>query len=418
LFRIDRPALIRYHASWIVPIGAPPIRDGWVGIENGRIVVCGANADRGGTIASDALDIDLGEAAILPGLVNAHTHLELSYLRGRVLAGPTFVSWIRALMATRRDYPDPDAPEILAGIADGIAEAIRCGTAVVGDICNTWATCAPLGASALDGVVFYEILGFNPDDPIALVDRALAAIHAASSAHGVRTSLAAHAPYSVAPAVLRAISAAVETDGLPACSVHLSESAEEVEFVRTGGGPWRVLLGDFGVWNPAWLVPGVSPVQYLDDQGFLGSRVLAIHGTQMTADDLQRLAARRATLVACPRSNVHTGAGSPPIEQFYASGVQVAVGTDSLASTADLNVFSELAMLRTLARAVPAALLLDSATRQGARALGLDTDFGTIAAGKRARLISVTVPSGVDDVEEYLVSGIEPEQITWLTADG
>jgi len=94
------------------------------------------------------------------------------------------------------------------------------------------------------------------------------------------------------------------------------------------------------------------------------------------------------------------------------------VGTDSLASTADLNIFSELATMRTLARRVPAALLLDSATRQGARALGLDTDFGTITAGKRARLISVTVPSGVDDVEEYLVSGIDSEQIAWLSADG
>ena len=86
--------------------------------------------------------------------------------------------------------------------------------------------------------------------------------------------------------------------------------------------------------------------------------------------------------------------GTPPIEQFYTSGVQVAVGTDSLASTADLNLFSELAMMRTLARGVPAALLLDSATRQGARALGLDVDYGTIAPGKRARLISVNVPPG------------------------
>ena len=228
------------------------------------------------------------------------------------------------------------------------------------------------------------------------------------------TSLAAHAPYSVAPAVFRAIAAAVERAGLSTCSVHLSESAAEVEFMRTGAGPWRTLLEDLGVWNSAWVAPGVSPVQYLDDQGFLTSRAMAVHGVQMTAADLLRLAERRATLVACPRSNAYTGAGTPPIEAFYTSGVDVAIGTDSLASTADLNVFSELALMRTLAPGVPASMLLDSATRQGARALGLDTDLGTIAPGKRARLISVKVPPRIDDVEEYLVSGVDPEQIAWL----
>ena len=148
--------------------------------------------------------------------------------------------------------------------------------------------------------------------------------------------------------------------------------------------------------------------EYLDESGFLDARVLAVHGVQMSAADLARLAARGATLVTCPRSNGHTGAGAPPIEDFYASGVRVAVGTDSLASAPDLNVFAELAAMRALAPSVPAAALLDSATRQGARALGFDADYGTIEPGKRARLLAVDIPAGVDDVEEYLVSGIQP----------
>jgi cytosine/adenosine deaminase-related metal-dependent hydrolase len=197
----------------------------------------------------------------------------------------------------------------------------------------------------------------------------------------------------------------------------VAESPEEVEFLRTGEGPWRALLEDLGVWNPAWIAPGVSPVQYLDGLGLLSPRALAVHGVQMSAVDLDRLAARRTTLVTCPRSNAYTGAGIPPIERFYASAVPIAVGTDSLASTPDLNVFMELAAIRALARDVPASRLLDSATRQGARALGLDADYGTIAPGKRARLIGVTLPPGVDDVEEYLLSGVQPEQIAWLTAD-
>lgn len=406
--------MIRCRAAWVLPISEPPVRDGWVVLDGGRIVASGAGDGRGEASVAQAPELDLGHVAILPGLVNAHTHLELSYLRDRIPAGPAFVGWIRAVMGARRGYADPQAPEILAGIDFGIAESIRCGTAVVGDISNTLVTGEPLAASALDGVVFSEIIGFNPADPIALVDQALGPVRAANALNPGRATLAAHAPYSVAPGVLRGITAAIAGDGLPACSIHLAESREEVEFIRTGGGPWRQLLEDFGVWNPVWTAPGVSPVQYLDDLGFLNARVMAIHGVQMTTADLARLAARHVTLVACPRSNAHTGAGTPPIERFYASGVAVAVGTDSLASTPDLNLFSELAAMRALATGIPASRLLDSGTRQGARALGLDREYGTIAPGRRARLIAVDVPAGVDDVEEYLVSGIDPDQIQWV----
>jgi cytosine/adenosine deaminase-related metal-dependent hydrolase len=142
--------------------------------------------------------------------------------------------------------------------------------------------------------------------------------------------------------------------------------------------------------------------------------VLAVHGVQMSTADLKRLASRGATLVTCPRSNGHTGAGAPPLEEFYESGVRVAVGTDSLASAPDLNLFAELATIRALAPSVPPTTLLDSATRQGSRALGFDADFGTIEAGKLARLLAVTVPAGTDDVEEYLVSGISPDQVRWI----
>jgi aminodeoxyfutalosine deaminase len=144
--------------------------------------------------------------------------------------------------------------------------------------------------------------------------------------------------------------------------------------------------------------------------------VLAVHGVQMTEKDLGLIAARGATLVTCPRSNGHTGAGAPPITEFYTSGNRVAIGTDSLASAPDLNVFAELATMRALAPGVPASLLLDSATRQGARALGFDADYGTIEPGKRARLLAVQIPSAAIDVEEYLVSGIDPAQLRWLDA--
>jgi cytosine/adenosine deaminase-related metal-dependent hydrolase len=174
------------------------------------------------------------------------------------------------------------------------------------------------------------------------------------------------------------------------------------------------VLEELDAWDPSWTAPGVSPVQYLDESGFLSGRVIAVHGVQMTSADLERLAARGTTLVTCPRSNEYTGAGRPPIQAFYDSGVRVAVGTDSLASTPDLNVFAELAAMRRIAPGVPASMLLDSATRQGARALAFDGEYGTIEPGKRAVLLVVDVGPAIEDVEEYLVSGIHPEQVRWI----
>ena len=154
----------------------------------------------------------------------------------------------------------------------------------------------------------------------------------------------------------------------------------------------------------------------MDRLGLLTPQLLAVHGTQLDEHEIARLAQAGATIVTCPRSNRWTGAGTPPIEQFYASGVRVAIGTDSLASVEDLNVFAELAAVRQLAPHVPAARILESATIHGATALGFASEFGTLAPGKRADLIAVRVPSGVEDVEEYLLSGIEPPDIKWLSS--
>ena len=401
--------MIHYRAEWVLPISRPPIRGGWIAVDGDRVVNVFESAPR------RLVDpTDLGGVAVLPGLVNAHTHLELSYLRGQIPAGGSFVDWIRGVIDTRRRYPDPRAPEIVNSVYAAISEAVAAGTALVGDISNTLVTNDPLVRSPLAAVVFFELIRFKAADATAAVDQALDAIGQVARSDHVRASLAAHAPYSVAPAVFKALRASMTGHLLPPCSVHLSESVEEVEFIRTGRGPWRALLEDLGVWDPTWTPPSRSPVEFLDDIGFIGSGTLAIHGVQMTNTDLRTLAARGATLVTCPRSNLHTGAGTPPIARFYQSGVRVAVGTDSLASVDDLNVFAELAAMRRIAPDVEAYKLIDSATRQGATALGFGADFGTLDAGKRARLIAVDVPAGCDDVEEYLVGGIQPSQIRWL----
>jgi cytosine/adenosine deaminase-related metal-dependent hydrolase len=263
--------------------------------------------------------------------------------------------------------------------------------------------------------VFYELLGFNAPDPDARV--AVARVHAnavADAGGDVRISMAPHAPYSVSPALFTAIRSDLDAHGAPVTSVHLGESVEELELLRRGTGGWRTLLEELGVWNPDWRTPGTSPVEYLSDLGFMDRCVMAVHGVQFDGEDLTRLAALGITIAACSRSNRYVGVGDPPLEAFYAMDVDVAFGTDSLASVADLNVFSELKEARRLAPRVPAQRLLESATLTGARALGFERDFGSIEPGKRAALIAVRVPEGVSDVEEYLLTGIEPGAITWL----
>ena len=366
--------------------------------------------------AADA--VDLGRAVILPALVNAHTHLELSYLRDRVPPSTRFINWIRVLMAARRQCPDASDPRILGAAREGIDEALASGTGLVGDISNTLVTVPLLRDAGLAAHVFYELLGFNTPDPQKRVQDARAQAHETGPGDdSVRVSLAPHAPYSVSPGLFSAIRADLDGEAARLSTVHLGESQDEIEFLKDGSGAWRTLLEELGVWTDEWTPPGCSPVEYLADLGFLDSRVVVVHGVQFSGDDLATLRSLGVTVVSCPRSNRYVGVGDPPIESFYAMGVSVAFGTDSLASVQDLNMFSELAHARRLAPRVSARTLLESATLCGARALRFEREFGSIEAGKRASLIVVQVPAGVSDVEEYLLTGIEPGAIAWLDVE-
>lgn len=409
-----------FHASWIVPIGQAPIRDGWVATDRGRVIALGK---RRGLVRQSVTDLtpeeatetDLGSVAVLPALVNAHTHLELSWMRGALPTGGPFPDWINTIIAMRRTGPSGGDCAIRSAISDAIDECHRSGTVLVGDVADTMMTVEPLVASRLHALIFRELIGFNIGNPTALVDEAVRDLAAQPQSSNVRLTLAAHAPYSVSPLLFRAIKSALTRDPFARSSIHLAESAEELEFLDSGGGPWRSLLDEVGAWDPTWVAPACHPAEYLDRMGFLDDRLLCVHGVHLDAAGLRRLGRRGSTIVTCPRGNRLTGAGSPPVGTFYRSGLRVAVGTDSLASVPDLNLFSELAELRRLAPEIPAALLLENATVNGAHALGWETEFGTIEPGRSSALIAVTVPDGTTDVEEYLVSGIQPDQVSWIS---
>ncbi len=423
-----------FRADWVLPIAQPPIRGGWVAVADGRIVGLGGPDDAEPGHSSDQSaflnargappprasrslhSAELPGVAILPGLVNAHTHLELSYLHRRVPPAGRFTDWITTIVATRRRYPDPGVPEILDAARDGIRRARASGTVLVGDISNTLVTVPLLREAGMTATVFNELLGFNAPDAEARVADARRRAAAVDGAD-VRVTLAPHAPYSVAPPLFRAIRRDLDAHPGSRTSVHLGESPEEVEFVRHARGDIRATLEQLGVWTDEWravLPAGVSPVGYLSKLGFLDASVNVVHGVQFDDDDLARLREAGSTVVTCPRSNRHVGVGDPPLARFYASGVRVAVGTDSLASVEDLNVFEELKEMRRLAPSVPASRLLESATRCGAEALGFGAELGAIEPGRLARLLAIRVPPGVTDVEEYLVGGLAADAVTWL----
>jgi cytosine/adenosine deaminase-related metal-dependent hydrolase len=269
----------------------------------------------------------------------------------------------------------------------------------------------PLAEAAMPAVFFHELIGFGPGDAVQKAEAGARAVREGVRPP-VRPGLAPHAPYSVSPGLFRAVADVAACEALPS-SVHLGESPEETEFLREGTGEIAATLRHLGVWNDAWVVPRCDPAEYLDGLGVLRPGLLAVHATQLGQAALARLAARGCVIVSCPRSNRWVGAGDPPLDAFYASGAPVTFGTDSLASVADLDMFAELAAARAIST-VPARMLLESATRVGAEALGFGHELGTIEPGKRAALLEVRVPPGVEDVEEYLVGGIASGDARWL----
>lgn len=390
------------RARWVLPIERPPIEGGWVSVDDGVIHAIGHGRPPGGAVQ------DLGDVALLPGLVNAHTHLELSFLRGRIPPAAAMAPWIRGLMAARREAPHEDEQRAAAALA--LAEARASGTIAFGDISNLLIAAEPLAESGAPSVLFHELLGFMPREVDARVSRAADAVTRAASA-SVRPGVAPHAPFSTASELIAAIAREARARSLP-MSMHVGESQEELELLANGGGAFRDLLVDLGAWRDDWVAPATDPVSYLEGLGALVPGMLAVHCAQLEGAALDRLAARGAVIVSCPRSNRWTGVGDPPLDAFYASGATVAFGTDSLTSAPTLDMFDEVAAARRVS-SVSDTVLLDSATRGGARALGLGAAYGRIAPGLRAPLLAVDVPPGVSDVQEYLVSG-EHRRRRWV----
>jgi cytosine/adenosine deaminase-related metal-dependent hydrolase len=387
--------MITLTAGWVLPVSGAPIPGGRVAVESGRIAWVGRAGERGdpgGPVR------DLGPGVLLPGLVNAHCHLELSHLAGQVPFEGGFVPWVEAVVGARGRFA-----------VDAVAEATRAairfleerGTVAVGDVSNTLAHVGELAGSRLDAVVFQELLAWDPGRAAASLEWAeeRARAVAALLRPGLEVRLAAHAPHSVSPALF----ALLNERGGPR-AIHLAESPDESRFLADGGGPWPGFLSRRGLGHVAFDPPATSPVRYLEEMGVLHPRLVAAHGVQLDADDRGVLARRGVYVVLCPRSNRNLGVGTADAPALLAAGVRLALGTDSLASAGTLDVLEDAVLLHRQFPSLEPAVIVRVATQGGAEALGL-AHLGTIAPGKAAAL--AYAPAAAVPAEPYalLLSG-------------
>lgn len=391
--------MIVYAAKHLLPVAGPPIQNGAVGVHEGRITAVGRRKDV--VKAHPGAEVrDLGDAVIVPGLVNAHTHVELSFMNGEPPAGGAFMTWLKDFVVRRASVDLHVASEAAAAAVETMLSR---GTVAVGDVANgAWA--APLLArSGLYGLAFHELFGFRLADAESILADAAARLETIDqdpdvvrARDRITNVLTPHAAHTTSNALLKALGGRAVASG-EVLSIHVAESEEESQLLRDGTGPFKDFLVERNAWEPGWKAPGLTPVAYLDRLGVLTPRTLAVHCIHIDHQDLSRLQSRGVTVVTCPRSNQRLGVGKAPVPKLLASGIPVALGTDSLASAPDVDVFTEVAHLRQEHPGLSPATALRIATWNGARALGLAKDLGTIELGKLAALAVVGLNDPNDD---------------------
>ena len=388
--------------------GRAPSEGGVVTIAEGRIVAVGENL-------SGRPPLDLGDVALLPGLVNAHTHLEFSDLEAPLgEPGMALPQWIRAVLAYRMRSANAlattgEASTELAGATSraaspvdvGLAQAIA--TTTIGEIATQLPSLAPYARGGPDVVIFRELLGLPSDRLSHLTDCAqshlaqFASRDASAELATPRLSagLSPHAPYSIHPAAARMAVELSRGKGNVPLAMHLAESREELELLATGAGPFRDLLEERGVWESDAIPRDSRPLDYLRMLS-QASRSLIIHGNYLQRDELEFIAQQqnRMSLVYCPRTHAYFQHERYPLELALERGAPLAIGTDSLASNPDLDMLSELRFLAQEFPRLSPETILRLGTIGGARALGFEESVGTIEPGKLANLLAVALPGG------------------------
>ncbi|MBI4961885.1 MAG: amidohydrolase family protein [Desulfomonile tiedjei] len=380
-----------HRAGWIL------VKPG-VWIENGMVEVVDGGIAQIGKSRAGAEIIDHGPGVIMPALINAHTHLSLSALHGRLDTGKGFVNWVQELITARSGLSAEEISSAAARAAQGIKDS---GTGLVAEVGPAEPGATAMRANGLEGIVFEEVLGNSCEQRALPRDE-----------NGLTFSFAGHGLHTTAPNVLRSLkSATLEQNRI--FSIHLAESDAETEFLECGNGPWAELLDSRGIDFAHWGIGGERPVHRAVRLGLLGPGTLAVHLLQVDDAEMAVLADTRTAVCVCPRSNFLLHGQLPDIQALLAAGLAPALGTDSAASAWSLSLFDEMAFVSERYPGLSPDRLLAFATVNAAKALD-KPDMGTVEPGQRAYLIYVDIAAGSgQEAALQLVAG-RPDRVEWL----
>ncbi|HSC73270.1 MAG TPA: amidohydrolase family protein [Gaiellaceae bacterium] len=394
-------------ADWVLPIEGPPVRNGAVAIEDGRIAAVGSVSELGSGMHFD-------DAVLLPGFVNAHAHIEYSVYGGFGDGLGDFAEWI-SLHVERKARIGWDEYVDIARL--GAAQCLASGVTTIGDCSYSGAAAVACAELGLRATIYLEVFGADPAPALESFAARRERVEGSFSER-VRPGISPHAPYSVSLELYRA---AAEL-GLPVAT-HVSESPSEVAYLTMGEGPW-------GAYTDLLVTPaGATGTRLLAEHGLLGPDVVAAHCVMVDAEEIGLLAETETGVAHCPRSNGALGCGVAPLAELREAGVKVGVGTDSPASAPSFDFFEELRAVLFAARAraqrpdvLTAAAVLELGTLGSARALGLGDELGSLAPGKRADLSVVSLEGSaylpVEDPAAAVVHGGTPERVVATFVDG
>jgi cytosine/adenosine deaminase-related metal-dependent hydrolase len=391
--------VIRYHARWVLPISAPPLEHGTVSVHEGRIAYVGPRANAPTAAGSD---VDLGDALLLPGLVNTHTHLELTAMRG-FLEDLDFAQWIMRLNAVKRAVLDRD--RMLDAARLGVLEGVRAGVTTFADTCDTGVAFDAMLEAGVRGIMFQEVFGPDPATcATALAELADKVTRLRARATDlVAPGVSPHAPYTVSDALYAAVARYATEQRVP-IAVHIAESEFERLLVEEGAGLFADGLRKRGITIER---RARSSIELLQHNGILQTRPLLIHCVRLDGADIAAVARAGAPVAHCPVSNAKLGHGVAPVVELLAAGVTVGLGSDSVASNNRMDMLAEAraAILSQRARLARHDVLcardaLYLATLGGARALGLDAEIGSLERGKSADLAAFSLAGAAAPVHD------------------
>jgi len=379
-----------YSARWVLPVSTSPIENGAVAIEGQRIAGVGPRSEIVERFPEFRVD-DFGEAVILPGLINTHTHLELTAMRGYLENEERdFFAWLRKLTRARLELMTPD--DIQVSATWGACEAVRAGITCVGDASDSaLMSMRALQQVGLRGVVYQE--SFGPDARLAAenfekLKVKLQELRAVESGL-VRAGVSPHAPYTVCGPQLEMIADLAKSENLPVM-MHAAESEAEELFLREGCGVFAEGLARRSI---EWKAPGTSTIQYLKQTGILHTFPVLAHCIRVDDEDIETLRNNHAKVAHCPKSNAKLGHGRAPLGKFLEAGVIVGLGSDSVASNNTCDILEEARFATLLARAGGSAITAGEALK--AATLG-----GELTEGAQADLAVVSL-RGLHQVPNY-----------------